>query len=628
MGERRFKTTVDACLDGLGDYAITIARNPRETVVPAAIPGVDTWNRAEALMAQRLTGGEPFAIGRTLGEGGEGIVHEAEQRSLGRRVAVKTLLPDRRTPAAATSLLREAWLLGRLEHPNIVPIHDLRRDESGAPQAILKRIEGTVWSGIVHDEEATRSRFGSELFEHNLEVLSQVCQAVRFAHSRGVVHRDLKPDNVMIGPFGEVYLLDWGIAVVVDDIVGLPRTHLDGSMAGTPSYMAPEMLGLEELAVSEATDVYLLGAMLFEICVGRPPHDAVETRHVIASILSSPPPVPDSVSPDLGSLIRDAMAPDPEARPSVDTFRLRLLDHRRHVASNALAAKAMSRLAALEASVALPDASLQQAYDGYGACRFGFQQALETWPDNPTAKRGLHRASCAIVRRELRRGDVDAAAAQLASMSDPPPELEAEIDAARMARAEDRKRIASLERVDRQYDARTGRDVRLFLVLLLASIWAIAPVFTLLGEWHGIRQPVPGVIGPVVYLSLLGALYLRHEKTIRSTVVNRRTIAVLAMAMVAMLLLPLGGMGMGLERNVLRSLQMQVGATAAAGGALTIDPRLWWAAGAYAVGYLVTSWFFADDTTGVMVAHALTHGVTAVTVYRMWQRPPAETHVG
>jgi len=612
--------TVDACLQWLGAEAETIAKNPLRTLEPVGPKGQESWERADALLVDRLTGDDPLVLKGTLGQGGEGIVREAEQRSLGRMVAVKTLRGASPAPGAALSLLREAWLLGSLEHPNILPVHDIRRDPSGLPQVVLKRIEGTSWDEVIDDAVQTRERFGGELFEHNLEVLLQVCQAVRFAHSRGVVHRDLKPSNVMIGAFGEVYLLDWGIAVVVDEVAGLPLTPPDEGISGTPSYMAPEMLGVDGLRIDEATDVYLLGAVLFEICVGRPPHMGAETRHIVASILSSPPAIPDQVPADLAELIRATMNIDPAVRPSVDAFREGLLAHRRFQASNALASEASQRLVELEAVVSDPDGSLEEAYDRLGACRFGFQQSLETWEGNETAREGLRRAGCLIVRKEIARGDVEAARAQLDAIDAPPPELREEVEAAWSDHGEERERIAALERIGLQYDGDTGRAERMLVTIVLTSVWAIAPFVTLYLEHRGYRQRVPGVIGPVVYLALLGLVYRRYRRIILRTVFNRRTVAILAVALTAMLVFAGGATLLGLGRREMRILQLVLAGLVSAGAALGIDRRFWVSALVYIAGFLGSA-AFADTVDLVLVIQSLCHGATAAVAFLMWRRP-------
>ena len=163
--------------------------------------------------------GERFVLGSTIGEGGMGLVHLAEQRMLRREVAIKTVKPEHVAPLTVRKLLQEGWITGRLEHPNIVPVHDLEIDDEGRPLLVLKKVEGAAWAELLADPALVKQRLVSErvrsrptdedVLEWHVGVLSQVCRALSYAHSRGIVHRDLKPDNVMIGAFGEVYVLDW-----------------------------------------------------------------------------------------------------------------------------------------------------------------------------------------------------------------------------------------------------------------------------------------------------------------------------------------------------------------------------------------------------------------------------------
>jgi len=268
LADEEIARTLRMNVADFADVAATIAANPRSTIEPAQRASADAMGRRalQELGAARdergITSG--LDLEQTIGEGGMGIVRLATQRSLGRKVAVKTLRPAARNEVATLRLLREAWVTGTLEHPNIVPVYDLGLDEDGSPIIVLKRIEGVEWGDIMRDANAARARYGAEdLLEYNLRILLQLCNAVSLAHARGVLHRDLKPENVMIGSFGEVYLVDWGIAVslTADALGRLPLAVDQNEMAGTPYYMAPEMLGaLGKLSVR--TDVYLLGAIL------------------------------------------------------------------------------------------------------------------------------------------------------------------------------------------------------------------------------------------------------------------------------------------------------------------------------------------------------------------------------
>jgi len=301
------------------DFAQTIAQNPNSTIEPARRASSDAPGRRalEGLGEQRgqrgITSG--LEIERTIGEGGMGIVRLATQRSLGRKVAVKTLRQDAKNEAATLRLLREAWVTGTLEHPNIVPVYDLGLDEDGSPIIVLKRIEGVEWGEVMQDAAIAKERYGAaDLLEFNLRILVQLCNAVSLAHARGVLHRDLKPENVMIGSFGEVYLVDWGIAVSLrpDPLGRLPLASEQGEMAGTPCYMAPEMLGALG-SLSERTDVYLLGAILHEILSKKPPHTG-SFKQIVGSILMSTFVYDDTAPRELAEIAQRAMRREPAER--------------------------------------------------------------------------------------------------------------------------------------------------------------------------------------------------------------------------------------------------------------------------------------------------------------------------
>ena len=230
--------------EGVVGNAETIVRSPGSTIVP---PSTGARGRISTYLADLATStrGDVDAklrIEGLLGEGGMGVVRLAEQRSLGRKVALKSLKADGRDDAAIEKLLHEAWITGLVEHPAVVPIHDIIIDAQGHPAIVLKRIEGQPWEALMFDAKTVKRRFGADdLLEWNLQVLTQVANAVASAHSRGIVHRDLKPDNVMVGEFGEVYLVDWGLAVAIEHDADprLPRLREIEPMAGVAAARGP-----------------------------------------------------------------------------------------------------------------------------------------------------------------------------------------------------------------------------------------------------------------------------------------------------------------------------------------------------------------------------------------------------
>jgi len=270
--ERETAETLEAHAETLAQHTQSFVAAPRLTIRPTADPVEGDLEALRWLDELRERGGEErLRPGALLGAGGMGMVRAALQESLGREVAVKALRSEGATPHKMLRLLREAWVTGALEHPNIIPVHALHLDESGAPQVVLKKIEGRPWSDFLAEPELLPGD-GDPLGWH-LGVLRSVCNALAFAHSRGIVHRDVKPENVMVGAFGEVYLADWGIALAFDESASprVPRARENEMLAGTPCYMAPEMA--RGAPADPRTDVYLLGATLFEVLAGKRPRD-------------------------------------------------------------------------------------------------------------------------------------------------------------------------------------------------------------------------------------------------------------------------------------------------------------------------------------------------------------------
>lgn len=215
-----------------------------------------------------------YQIVGPLGRGGMGTVYLAEDRLLEREVALKVLDLADPDGALAARLLLEARILARLEHPGIVPVHDVGSLTDGRPFYTMKRVRGAGLAQVVGE--------GSPLYDR-LRIFGRVCEAVAFAHAHGVLHRDLKPSNVMVGTFGEVLVMDWGVAKLVREVPGAaprpagegsgagPGATASGAVLGTPGYMAPEQARGEPERVDERSDVYALGAILRFLLTGREP---------------------------------------------------------------------------------------------------------------------------------------------------------------------------------------------------------------------------------------------------------------------------------------------------------------------------------------------------------------------
>ncbi len=500
-----FEATIDAALATMPRVC-----DPTRTLVPATRRVSDVLE----LLGRPL---DRYRIGHTLGEGGMGIVHLAEQRALGRQVAIKTLKADVANHAAVTQLLQEAWVTGSLEHPNVVPVYDIDRDPEGRPRIVLKKIEGQQWAHLMHDPDAIlRLHHAADPLEWNLSIVIEVCRALRFAHARGFVHRDIKPENVMVGPFGEVYVLDWGIAVAThDDGTGrFPLASDATQMAGTPCYMAPEQLGGEHPHIGPWTDVYLVGAMLFELIAGRPPHEDSDLRAILASVLRSTPEVPPSTPPELADIVRRAMAPAPADRfASVEALQLALEGFLRHRGSRHLTVRADEAARAMMRAIDDNDEVSVEAH--FAECAFGYRAALEAWPENEAARTQLRRATIVRIDYELERGEPSIAARLLATLDAPPATLVERVRVARQRQIDDSR---TLQRLRDDESLEIGRRTRALLGVIVTLLWTAAP---LLGVVLPLSLPIL-VAGTTMFVAMLLIMGIWARESMTRTRLNRQ----------------------------------------------------------------------------------------------------------
>ncbi len=371
---------------------------------PLLRPGVDP----------RLDAGESFELGALLGRGGMGEVYLARQTALHRDVALKRLRPEKRQHASARrAFVAEAVVTGQLEHPNIVPVYALETTPAGDVFLAMKRVEGLSWRRVLQGERR------DDLVFH-LEVLLQVCNAVAFAHSRSIVHNDLKPTNVMIGPFGEVMVLDWGIALDIsaepDPASTIRHRASITSPCGTPPYMPPELAMGHGSAIGPWTDVYLLGGILHEILTGRPPHAGDLIDMVQCSIEGVRPRLGPEVPEQLARTCRRALARHPEDRyPDVASFQQDLRQHLRHRESSQIAELAREKLESCRKqgdAAVQTEADRRRFYEGFAEAVAGFRQAHGLWEGNLEARGGEHEARLAYAQAALRCGDLGLAEAQ------------------------------------------------------------------------------------------------------------------------------------------------------------------------------------------------------------------------
>ena len=279
-------------------------------------------------------GADRYERGAVIGAGGMGEVRLHLDRRIGRRVAKKTLHATLDSGTARQRFVREARVQGQLEHPAIVPVYDMDLDEGGRVFFTMKRVRGHTLERVLERLRAGAAEETKRFSPRKLlTAFAQVCLAIDYAHTRGVLHRDLKPGNIMLGDFGEVYVLDWGLAKVIgesDEESDAPESApmlgtstaltRGGALLGTPAYMAPEQLLRNTDAIDARSDVFALGAILFEIVTRTPFRRGADVpeilRHLPQEQLVRAADRAADVAPELDALCARALAFERAERPA------------------------------------------------------------------------------------------------------------------------------------------------------------------------------------------------------------------------------------------------------------------------------------------------------------------------
>ena len=302
-----------------------------ETLLPLEVPRSSLMDSEESILAKgtRIAG---FTIEALVGSGGMGQVYDARQDQPRRRVALKVLHAGRDGTRARRRFALEAELLANLQHPAIAQVHDAgvaRIEEPlssalGSHGAPPSRGREVAFLAMEFLSDARTLTDAARDLDRNarLRLFQQVCRAVEHGHQRGIIHRDLKPANVLVDAGGRPRVIDYGVALAHDAEldVDLGEATLPGTVVGTPTYMAPEQLELSSTALDTRVDVYALGALLYELCLGRPPFElsGLGLARALRTVAEETPPAPRSLDPelsrDLDAILRKALHRDREGR--------------------------------------------------------------------------------------------------------------------------------------------------------------------------------------------------------------------------------------------------------------------------------------------------------------------------
>ena len=390
-----------------------------------------------------------FRVEEEIGRGGVGLIESAEQKSMVRFVAIKTA----QNPDFQQSLVREAKITGSLSHPNIIPVYDVIEGADGEIGISMPLIHGKPWSIRREDEP-------KPTLEEELDILIRVALAVAYAHDRGVLHNDLKLENVMVGDHGSIILMDWGCATATKaytmNHIPITPSHTIKKPFGTPCYMPPELARGEGADIHTWSDVYQLGGMLYEIIENRPPRSGTEIEEVIRQGVQGVIDPMTSASSYLRDICMDALHPDPKER--IQHARDFVERVRRYLSIQASEQLAQQARGALEICTKAIQGSIQSDRSILLELQktiYTFEQA-EKIGDSESQKEGIEQARILLIQTALDLGDLSLAKVHL--------------DCLPINSTKDLHTKLSKIESDRKKEERNSRRIRMAIVLLSACL--------------------------------------------------------------------------------------------------------------------------------------------------------------
>ena len=572
-------------------------------------PAVDTLPNLK--IGQVEDSVEGFEVKGVVGSGGMGIVELAYQHALQRDVAIKRPHDIEENSKQSKALLREGVINGQLEHPNLVPVYALGRTEDGRPALVMKKISGICWRDMIQDEHHPAwDKVQGDRIDWHVGVMLQLSNAMSFAHSRGFLHRDIKPENVMLGDFGEVYLLDWGVGQKLQK----DGTYNIEHFAGTLGFAAPEMLGGE---LTVCTDIYLLGATLHEALTGELLHNGGHLTSVLLQIKQSNDHNYDSHIPTtLADICNKATHKEPSERfQSANEFREALEDHLRRRNAIALVETANERLetfikGAKKDITTLPLEERFALNSVATECRFALQEALKIWPDMQAAHTSLQECTRWMAHIELELGNSSSAELLLAELDVVPEDFADRLQVLKDELEESAKAQEKLALLERNLDSSLGSERRGQLMILPAII--ILGIATLHGWWTNgfvVRTSSSAFVRALVTVTICCLIVPFFRNVLLLTSISRRMLGFFFTACFSVLFNRLLGLYIDISVEATYTIDLLMICICFTLASIALEPLLIGAAICYALGLIAAT---------IWPSYAYVMFLTSVTVSGLW----------